>query len=126
MMSDATYMEKLERVFRSFEHSLDLDIAFTVVDLTDAEREQLSKDEMLLARIAVCIAHERESMIAGLRDLAYGAESEGTRLSALKELGRTVYPKRFKSDADDSANKPPTNAVCVYIPDNGRDDKVQV
>lgn len=97
-MDEATYMHKLEMVYRAFELSLDLDIAFTVVELTSDERTRLEKDNVLNARVILCIAREREAMVRGLRELAYNAESESARLSALKELGKTLYPKRFKDD----------------------------
>ena len=102
MIDEATYMRKLEQVYRAFELSLDLDIAFTVVELSSEERTRLEKDSVLNARVVLCLARERELLVRGLRDLAYGAETESTRLSALKELGKTLYPKRFKDDGSNN------------------------
>lgn len=90
------YYEKLEQVFRFYERSLDLDLALTVVPLSDAERVRLLEDEELEARIFVLDAQNRTEMVEQLRALGKTAMSEGVRLAALKELGKTYYPKRFK------------------------------
>jgi hypothetical protein len=102
---ESTYANKLEQVYQAFELSFDLDIAFTLVTLSKEEKESLEKDEILNARITLCIARERESLVKGLRALAYNAESESARLAAIKELGKTLYPKRFKGDSIDDLNK---------------------
>lgn len=93
---ESRYADKLELVFRAYERSLDLDIALTIVPLSDAERIRLIDDPDLGARIALCDARVREDLMTQLRGLASEAESEGVRLTALKELGKTLYPRRFK------------------------------
>lgn len=93
---ESLYLEKLELVYREYEKSLDLEIALTIIPLNDAERERLLEDEELAARITVLDARNREDMVVDLRNFSTGAMSEGVRLAALKELGRTYYPKRFK------------------------------
>lgn len=93
---ETQYYEKLELVYRSYERSLDLEIALIAVPLSDAERERLISDEELEARILVLDAKNREDMVVDLRNLGTGASSEGVRLAALKELGKTYYPKRFR------------------------------
>lgn len=90
------YADKLELVFRAYEKSLDLDVALTIVPLSDDERTRLKADPDLIARIAVCDAKLREDMVMDLRDLSKNASSDGVRLQALKDLGRTFYPQRFK------------------------------
>lgn len=90
------YADKLELVFRAYEKSLDLDVALTIVPLNDDERTRLKADPDLTARIAVCDAKLREDMVMDLRDLSKNASSDGVRLQALKDLGRTFYPQRFK------------------------------
>ena len=97
------YAEKLELVYREYERSLDLDVAFAIVPLSAVERTRLGADEELAARIAVYDAKYKCEMVESLRRLSTNAESDGIRLSALKELGKTFYPKRFK-DADVSVN----------------------
>ena len=94
----ALYYEKQELVFLEYERSLDLEIALTIVPLTEQEKEQLLNDEELAARIIVLDAKNKEELIINLRDLGRSASSEGVRLAAIKELGRTYYPKRFKDD----------------------------
>lgn len=93
---ESQYYEKLELVYRAYEKSLDLDIAMTLVPLSDVERARLLEDEELEARLQVLDAKNREDMMIDLRALGRGAMSEGVRFSALKELGRTYYPKRFR------------------------------
>jgi hypothetical protein len=102
---ETTYAEKLELVFKAYERSLDLDIATKVVTLTPGEREKLLNDDELLARIAVLDAKNQEDMVVDLRHLIDHAESEGVKLAALKEFGRTYYPKRFK-DAEVGTRTP--------------------
>ncbi len=102
-MQSQEYYEKLELVYQEYERSLDLDIAFAIVPLKPAEREKLSKDPDLAARISVCDARRKAEMIETLVALSRDAENEGVQLSALKELGKTFYPKRFK-EADVNLN----------------------
>lgn len=107
---ETQYYEKLELVYRSYERSLDLEIALITVPLNDTERERLLNDEELEARIMVLDARNREDMVSDLRNLSTGALSEGVRLAALKEFGRTYYPKRFR-DVDIPVN---TQRVIRY------------
>ena len=102
-MKSPEYYEKLELVYQEYERSLDLDIAFAIVPLKPAEKEQLYKDPDLAARISVCDARQKAEMIEKLVALSRDAENEGVQLSALKELGKTFYPKRFK-EADVNVN----------------------
>jgi hypothetical protein len=120
--SSQEYAHKLELVYRAYERSLDLDIALMVVDLSDEERETLNKDNSLLVRIAIYDAHQREDLIDRLRNLISEAESESVRLAAIKELGRTLYPKRFndKSREEDSRGSE-RDRVVVYLPANSRE-----
>jgi len=94
----SAYFEKLELVYREYERSLDLDLAVIIVPLSKEEREALLHDEELLARIAVYDAKYKTEMVEALRDLSTSSESDGIKLSALKELGKTYYPKRFKDN----------------------------
>jgi hypothetical protein len=94
----ADYSDKLEAVYRHFERILDLDLAFSLAALTEDEKVALATDPDLAARCALCEARVKEDMMLDFRSLAKNAASEGVRLSALKELGRTVYPKRFRDD----------------------------
>jgi len=94
------YYEKLELVYQEYERSLDLDIAFAIVPLKPAEKERLFKDPDLAARVSVCDARHRAEMVETLVALSRNAENEGVQLSALKELGKTYYPKRFKESGE--------------------------
>jgi hypothetical protein len=100
------YAEKLELVYREYAHSLDLDIALTVVPLTPGERAKLLEDDELAARIALLDARNRGEMVDMLRKIGRSSESDGIRLAALKELGKTYYPKRFRDTGDASASIP--------------------
>lgn len=95
-----SYYEKLEAVFKEYEESLDLEIALAIIPLSDDERKMLEADSELQARILVHDARERKSLMSKLRGLT-DAENEGVRFSAVKELGKTLYPKRFRQEPID-------------------------
>lgn len=97
---ESQYAEKLELVYREYERSLDLDIAMTIVPLSPGERARLLDDQELAARIAVLDAKNRSDMVEMLRSMGRASESDGIRLAALKELGKTYYPKRFKESGE--------------------------
>jgi len=90
------YAEKLELVFNAYKDCLDLDIALIVVPLNADERSALLDDANLTARIQYHDATVQRDMLTMLRDIIAKTRNDGVRLAALKELGRTVYPKRFK------------------------------
>ena len=94
----SNYSDKLEQVFRAYERVLDLELAFKLVSLTTDEQKALATDPDLLSRCTLCDAHIQEDLMRDFRVLAKTAVSEGVRFSAMKELGRTIYPKRFKED----------------------------
>lgn len=98
MDPESRYYDKLELVYQNYERSLDLDIALTLVPLTDAERIRLSEDPDLRARINILDAKVKEDLLTDLRTLSKEATNDGVRLTALKELGKTLYPKRFKDN----------------------------
>lgn len=98
---DATtinYSDQLEKVYQTYERILDLDLAFNLVALTPEDIATLSTDPDLIARCHLCDARVREDLMLDFRALAKRAVSESVRFAALKELGRTIYPKRFKDD----------------------------
>lgn len=109
-MSDTSesrgYSDILELVYRAYERSLDLDIALTVVPIDEALRNRLIDDSDLQARIMLCDARVREDLMDDLRHLSKHAESDAVRLTALKELGKTLYPRRFKDTASPLDNLP--------------------
>jgi len=119
-LDDARYAEKAELVFRAYETSLDLEIATTIVPLTPEERERLLNDKEFEARILVLDAKNREEMVVALRDLGRSAESEGVRLAALRELGRTYYPKRFR-DTEAGRQMPRMIKYQIVSPDGDVD-----
>jgi hypothetical protein len=94
----SNYSNKLEQVYRAYEKVLDLELALKLVALTEDEAKAIATDPDLLARLTVCDAKIQEELMSDFRSLAKNATSEGVRLSALKELGRTLYPKRFRDD----------------------------
>lgn len=104
-MSDISYAEKLERVYREFEQSLDIDIAFVINDITDADKKKIEADPLFIARVNLCLAREKQSLVRTLKDLAFSADSESVKLSALKELGRTLYPRRFSERSGDDQSE---------------------
>lgn len=97
---ESQYAEKLELVYREYERSLDLDIAMTIVPLSPGERARLLDDQELAARIAVLDAKNRSDMVEILRSMGRASVSDSVKLAALKELGKTYYPKRFKESGE--------------------------
>lgn len=95
----SSYADKLELVYQRYEKVLDLELALSLVACTPDELAALKTDPDLLARCAICDARVREDLMVDVRKLAKEAASEGVRFAALKELGRTLYPTRFKDNA---------------------------
>lgn len=93
---ESRYLDKLELVYQAYEKSLDLDIACVIVLLSNEERDRILADPDFRARIAICDARIREDIIHDFRGISKDADSDATRLSALKELGKMLYPTRFK------------------------------
>ena len=94
----SNYSDKLEQVYRAYEKVVDLDLALKLVSLTDEEKKALQTDPDLLARCTLCDSRLQEELMLDFRKLAKNAVSESVRLTAMKELGRTIYPKRFKDE----------------------------
>lgn len=111
--SASAYADKLEQVFRAYEKSLDLDIALTIVPLSEADRIKLVDDPDLAARIMLCDAKVREELISDVRIISKTSISDSVRLSALKELGRTIYPKRFKDTPQEATV--PVNVIRYQL-----------
>lgn len=103
MEEQEDYSERLEAVYQAYKKSLDLEIALSVVPMRPETRTRLQDDPDLHARVALHDANAKEALFGQLKDLAEGAANEGVRLQALKELGRTIYPKRFKEGGAPSA-----------------------
>jgi hypothetical protein len=94
------YSERLEAVYQAYEKCLDLDVALALVPMSTDTKLRLLSDPDLAARVTTCDARVKESMAQRLRDLGDHAMNESVRLQALKELGRTMYPKRFKEGGE--------------------------
>lgn len=102
--ADSRWADKLELVYRQYERSQDLDIALTVVPLSDEEKARMREDQDLVARIAVFDAKQKEEMMLDLYDLAKHAKSESVKLGALKERCRVLYPTRFRETFEGNLN----------------------
>ena len=92
------YWVKQELVYREYEKCLDIDLAMTLVGLSNEEQDLILNDKELEARILILDASNKADMLIQLRELSKSAYNEGVRLAALKELGKTYYPKRFKDE----------------------------
>ena len=100
------YAELLELVFQQYEKSLDLEVALSTVPMSPDDLTRLLDDPDLKARINLCDARAKEDLMTRVRELARSAVSEGVKLQALKEIGRTLYPKRFKESASSTILTP--------------------
>lgn len=112
--------EKKTLVLNSFKKALDYELALKTYEVTDAERDEMEADGLFWMQIQQIEAEMKERIIMGLRDIADPKLNPriATRLEALKELGRILYPEKFKPKNDDGENSTPK--VIVYVPDNGR------
>lgn len=92
------YWVKQELVYQEYDRCLDIDLAMTLVGLSEEEQTLILNDKELEARILILDAGNKANMLVQLRELSTSAYNEGVRLAALKELGKTYYPKRFRDD----------------------------
>jgi hypothetical protein len=95
----SAYYEKLELVFKEYERCYDLDVALDIVPMSQEQRDVMLSDTELHARIRVALAKKQAAIFEGLDDLATSSESDGVKLSALRDLGALLHPKRFKGAA---------------------------
>ena len=115
-----TYEEKRELVFQAYERTNDLAVAVVLVGLSTLEVDLLMVDQDFQARVEYHDAKTKEELFADLRRLKDTAQSESVRLAALKELGRTLYPTRFREDKRSEANlgSQPTVQIIDDVPVN--------
>lgn len=104
------WAEKVAKVFEAFKRSLDVEVAIVSSNAcsTTEERQRMRADPELLARCEVELAGVKEDLIQNIREIARAARMEGVKLSANKDLGRMLYPERFK-DVD-----PPASNVSTF------------
>ena len=112
-MIPQTYEEKRELVFQAYERTNDFSVAAVLVGLSQLEIDLLRVDQDFQARVEYHDAKTKEELFADLRRLKDTAQSEGVKLAALKELGRTLYPTRFKEDKRNEANTSSAPAVQI-------------
>lgn len=112
--------EKKTLVINSYKKALDYELALTTFNVTDEERDLMEADEVFWLQIQQIETSVKEEIIMGLRDIADPTKNSriATRLEALKELGRILYPEKFVIKKDESKDVAPQ--VHVYVPDNGR------
>lgn len=112
--------EKKTLVINSYKKALDYELALTTFNVTDEERDLMEADEVFWLQIQQIETSVKEEIIMGLRDIADPNKNPriATRLEALKELGRILYPEKFVTKKDESKDVAPQ--VHVYVPDNGR------
>lgn len=110
---DARYYEKLELVFAEYEKTFDLEVALDLIPLTPDERKRLAEDELLAARITVQDARIKRALVDKLKNLMDNSASDTVRLAALKEFGRTFYPKRFEDKLHGDLNLNHSGRVLV-------------
>jgi hypothetical protein len=104
--ASSSYAEKLELVYQEFQTTLDLETSLMMVPLNDTDREQLRQDPELAAMMQVARARKFGDIITGITDIAntLGEKSVGTRLTALRELGRVLIPEKFKERSEVNLN----------------------
>jgi hypothetical protein len=115
-----TLNEKKELILRLYEKTLDVNLAFRKLRISDIEQKQILDDSSFNDRLTYILTEVQEDIITTVRGLL-GSDSEAIRLRAATKLGEILYSSRFiygqKSDEQESENKP-----LIYLPDNGRDE----
>lgn len=86
--------EKQERIVIAFEKTLDKDMAYDVVTLTDEEREQYDNDEFFQARLLWVISKERSRIIDNFRS-AMNSDNKQLAFRATLEYAKILYPENF-------------------------------
>lgn len=128
MIEDCKYMdqsllEKQELVINSYSQTLDLELAYKKVGVSEEQIKLLNEDPKFLQRLAYEDAIKKEELIKSLFAMANNAKSESVKLSAVIEISRVLYPERFiKNKAlkdNENDNRP---QVIMYLPGNGRND----
>ncbi len=115
--------DKEELIFDAYCKSLDLDLALSVISLSEKELDEINADEEFVSRLMRREAEEKQGLIQKLRDLANPEKtpSPSARLSAIEKLGMIVWPSKFGKG--DQADKQRGTSVEIYtfeIPDNKR------
>jgi len=110
-----TFVEKKELVYQAYTKSLDIDIAFLKIGLSEDDKEKVLNDICFNRRIEIFDAEYQESLITGLNTLRKTAENEGVRLRALEALGEMFYKKRFKDKVNVQNQNVPDTIIMEGI-----------
>jgi hypothetical protein len=91
-----TFEEKVELVFNSYLESQDLEIAFLKNGISEEDQEEILCNKDFKQRIKIYDCMIQEELIQDLRHLAKFASTESVKFSAIKELGKIFYKKKFE------------------------------
>ena len=99
--------EKKEQVVMQYTMSYDLDIAMTMIDLTEEEKQTLLKDQSFMFRIAYQDASIRQKVVS---TMIANLDSENEQLSqkAAIDLGNILYKAKFSKKEE---------AIKMIVPD---------
>ena len=112
--------EAKEMIYKSYEKTLDLDLAFKKLMVSEEEQETLRSDKEFQARLAYAEACKKEQLLENLFVLSISAKTDNVKLQALLEIMKTYYPERFGKDKDKQEE---TEKVVIYLPENNRGNK---
>lgn len=109
-----------EKIYQSFEKTLDLDLAYKKLNVSEEDRKLLNEDKAFQARLAYAEATKKEELLSELFKISTTAKNEGVRLNALMEIMKTHYTERFGKDKfiDDGVQQ-----IVLYLPENDRGNK---
>jgi len=94
-----TFVEKKELVYQAYTKSLDMDIAFLKIGLSEDDKEKVLNDICFNRRIEIFDAEYQENLITDLNNLrktGFDEKGAGIKLHALEVLGEMFYKKRFR------------------------------
>ena len=89
-------LEQAELIIEAYKKHFDLEIAFLRVGVSDTDQEAILEDETFNQRILIIDSELHEEIITELKDIAMTSDNDGVRLTALRDLGKIFYAKRFK------------------------------
>lgn len=114
------WSEKMELVFETYAKVFDLELALTLVPLSDAERDRAREDPELLSQVIVALAKEKERIITAMHGMSEDTDpkSKGNRLQAIKMMGLMHFPEKFGLLSVQKLNLTADKPILVQIIDD--------
>lgn len=97
IMSRYKLAERIEHVFEQYKLCHDLEVALSCLGILDSkEREAISSDSVLQARITIEDAQHKALVYGRIADMSKSADKDSVRYRATERLAEADYPEKFK------------------------------